>query len=481
MDIKRLARHDGFFLTAIVFAVLGIHGSFLIEGFGEQDMARLVNDAIIWRDNPGYPSAPEAGYRPRVLPLSLILIRAMLESGVVPSALPAILNTINLICGALVLVPLFLIWRRLADRQSAYLALAFVSTTPALWFASIYGYPHLVSFTLFVSALYLFVIALDHRGGAFVALSFAAAVVLGIGLGIKADLILAGGALFGALWLQGRVTVATVLAALTIGAFGLFVPWVLHELIFPPTVDAASYITNWNSRYPMSLGAVTNPHNLLVNLRTSGSVYFVAILFALVYLWRRHEERRIVVFVLLWALPVVVFWDLRIGNSARHVMSAFVPMALVLALLVQRLFSRRRLRLGAAAVLLLANYALGTPSADIVAPSTRLIASSRLLQEKVSRLHREAAAIARLDDARIFVVGSWANPYAIFAMLAKARMVHQGDDLILTLANGETQRFARAYVRDLKEARYLAAQKRAQGYRVVSLSYDDAELAQAGR
>ena len=126
MDIKRLARHDGFFLTVIVFAVLSVHGALLVQGLGEQDTARLVNDAIIWRDNPGHPSTPQAGYRPRVLPLSLILIRAMLESGVAPSALPAALNTINLICGALVLVPLFLIWRRLADRQSAYLALAFV-------------------------------------------------------------------------------------------------------------------------------------------------------------------------------------------------------------------------------------------------------------------------------------------------------------------------------------------------------------------
>ena len=66
-------------------------------------------------------------------------------------------------------------------------------------------------------------------------------------------------------------------------------------------------------------------------------------------------------------------------------------------------------------------------------------------------------------------------------MLAKAQMVRQDDELILTLANGRIQRFARAYVHDLKEARYLAAQKRAQGYRVVSLNYDDAELAQAAQ
>jgi 4-amino-4-deoxy-L-arabinose transferase-like glycosyltransferase len=225
------------------------------------------------------------------------------------------------------------------------------------------------------------------------------------------------------------------------------------------------------------MAAAIDPRNLMVLPTTGGFVYSLAIAFALIYLWRCREDRRLVVFALLWAVPVVVFWGLRDGNSARHLMSAFVPMALVLALLVQRLFSRHGVRFAAAAVLLLGNYALAAPSAGMVRPSTRLIDSSRLLQEKVSRLHRDAAAIASLDDAKVFLVGSWANPYVVFAMLAKARTVRHGDELMLTLADGQTQRFARAYVLDVDDARRLAAQKRAQGYRVVSLNYDDAELA----
>ena len=116
---RRLLSDDRAVLTIIVTASMAVHGVAMLSGLGEQDSARILNDAFIWRDNPSYLSLPEVGYRPRVLPLSLIILRSVLQAGVPMSALPHIMNVTNVVVGAFSLVPLFLIWRRIAGRQAA--------------------------------------------------------------------------------------------------------------------------------------------------------------------------------------------------------------------------------------------------------------------------------------------------------------------------------------------------------------------------
>lgn len=477
--LRRVFRDDRGLLALLVAASAVVHGALLIRGIGEPDTARLINDAIIWAQNPGYLSDPDVEYRGRVLPLTMIILRGLLRCGVAASDLPAILNAVNLAVGALGLVPLFLVCRCIAGRSAGYLALAFASVMPAFWFANIYGYPHLPSFALFLVALYLFLVALNYSGPKLAYWSLAAALTLGVGLGIKADLVLACGAFFGALWIRRRVELAAVAAAALVCAFGAFVPWMLHELMARTAAGALVYAAEYERIFPASLSTLVDPANVMRGFMAAGWVLSVLILFALASLWRVREQRPVVVFVLAWAVPVSLFWGLRDGNSSRHMMSAVVPMALVLAILFQQRFHRPAVRWSVVCAVLAINHALGISHGGSVSPSSRLIAGSLLLQDRIADLHREADAIAERRDAKVFLVGSGTNPYATFAMLRKARAVrHLGRwQLELVLPDGATQILDQAYVVENEEALSLIVRKRAEGYRVVSLEYLETDSA----
>ena len=153
-------------------------------------------------------------------------------------------------------------------------------------------------------------------------------------------------------------------------------------------------------------------------------------------------------------------------------------MALLPAVLIHRIPVNMAARCSIAAALIFANYFLGEPKGGINVPSPRLMASARLFEEGVASLHARADVLAQIADPKVALVGTWHNPWAIFPFLAKARSVrHVGEwQFDLELPDGSIQRFVRIRPRYRKDAPQIAADWRAQGYRVISLNYDPEEL-----
>ena len=478
MTLDRFRSDDRPILALVVLASIAVHGVAMIEGLGEQDSARILNDAFIWKDNPGYLSSPEVEYRPRVLPLVLVLVRLLLQLGIPLSSMPQIMNGTNVGVGALALVPLFLIWRRIAGRQAAYIALALASAMPAFWLANIYGYPHLIGFALFLAALNCFLIALDHDGRAFVRWSILAGALLALSLGTKADLILSGGAFLGAAWLTRRLTVTTTVAALAIPTAALVFASGMYEIIAGSEVTPVAYAAEWEQRFPLSLASLLGSENRAVTLRAPGRVMAMAVALSAVILLFRPDDRRTVFFIMAWTIPTLLFWGVRQGNSARHLMAAFVPMAVLASIAIRRIGGTRLVGALATIVLLVANYGVGSPNRSSIAPSARLIASRALFQDYVAGLHAAAGAIADFDEKSIFVLGKGGNAYATFALLTKARSVRrvQPEMLELQREDGAIQRVGQAYVVDHRYAAQAARQRQEEGYHVVSIDYDLAAL-----
>ena len=52
-----------------------------IDGFGEQDAARLLNDAIIW-SKAGYLDPELTQYRARISPLYIFALKSLVDFGV---------------------------------------------------------------------------------------------------------------------------------------------------------------------------------------------------------------------------------------------------------------------------------------------------------------------------------------------------------------------------------------------------------------
>jgi hypothetical protein len=453
-------------LVIILFLAPSVHGTFMINGFGEPDSVRIANDAILWHHSAAHINSGELQYRARVLPFWLFFNRILLDLGTAPVALPAIYNTLNVVAGCLVLIPLFLIWRRLVGREIAYWGLLVVNIMPAFWLANIYGFPHLVGFTFCIYALLVFIVAVDRQESPHVGFIVLSSALLGLGLSIKADLILTCGALFGALCILEKFSVRRVGASFLVPALGLLAPLLLFAALVDPQEEAVEFATSCNQSFPTTLSAVFSSQNIWVNLSSAGPLLTVITICAVGYMLISKEHRGIAVFVLCWRLPVILFWDIRHGNSVRHLMAAVVP------LLAKRLIGRRWLRGLLIILILLGNYYIMPPTSNTVISSTRLIESRHLFQAEVEKWHAGAHRLAQTKEQKLFLIGSWINPYVLFEFLKSARTINRGAELHIKLHDGRSKIIAMAYTQDEATAQKMVLKKTAQGYHVASLQFN---------
>lgn len=470
--ITRRTSGDLIPLVIILLLALSVHGTFMINGFGEPDSVRAANDAILWHHDDAHINSGAMQYRARVLPAWLLFNRILLDLGTAPEMLPAIYNTLNVVAGSLVLIPLFLIWRRLAGREIAYWGLLVVNFMPAFWLANIYGFPHLVGFTFCIFALHVFIVAVHRQEFPHVGLILLSAALLGLGLSIKADLILICGALFGVLRALQKITIRSVGVSLLIPALGLLAPLFLFATFVDPQEATVEFATSWNQSFPVTISAVFSFQNIWVNLLSAGPLLTVITICAVGYMLSCKEHRGVAVFVLCWSLPVILFWDIRHGNSARHLMSAVVPLAIIVPLLAKSLIGLKWLRGLLITLILLGNYYTMPPTSATVTPGTRLIESRQLFQTEIEKWHTDAGRLAQTKEQKLFLIGSWSNPYVLFEFLKRARSINNGAELHIKLHDGTSKTIVMAYIQEEATAREMALKKTAQGYHVISLQFD---------
>lgn len=463
-------------LAGLVACSLIVNLHFSIRGFGEQDTARLVNDALVLH-HTGRIVDESGNYRLRILPLSIHALKSLLALGIRPSALAQLLNQANAVLGALILIPLYFLGRRLASPQVSFTALILFSFMPVFWLARIYGYPHLAALFFFTVSLALFVRALDLDRARFRVLLALSAVSIAVATGIKADVMLAGGAfLVAALIRPGGFTRRYVVAVSIIYLVAIASPFVLKALLLDvpqPTGGVAGFVSSWSARFPLSRWALTSGDNVEINLRAFGFLFAMTALVAAGYLLSNAAGRRLLFFVACWSLPVVLFWGARPGNSARHLLSVAFPVALLIALFVIAVLRSPTQRAAALSALVVLNYFSGPlPSSSTIAPSTELISSRDMLQSETDRLMAVGSEFATSSEAKKLLVGSWTSPYVMFQVLSGARAMKYDDGLLVTAEDGSTSRISWADATTRRQAEAASLNGRKQGYWVWSAEHD---------
>jgi len=412
---------------AAVLASIVLHGVFIIRGFGEADAARLVVAAQEWHMTG---RALYQSYIFRTSPLYIHTIKAMLGAGVSPSALPAVLNWAAVVISSLALIPLYLLWRRIARRGVATIACILLFFTPAYWLTGMYGMAHLPAFSLFVVGLTLFTFALKKKGKTQTLMLAGAVATAMVGVAFKADMVLCYGAFLGAaLWARAAKR-RIVLWSLAIPALSFLGVTIYARLIAPSLSGVTSFAGAWSNNFPFTLSALTDEHNRSVLLNSTGAVLSVFILLAVADRLFRRRNLRELAFAGFWALPPILFWGLRLGNSARHMMAAIPVLLLIVGIVLVFYLRSSRLRGLAVIAVLALNYAVGPSEGDAKARTSKLHVLQQSTQSMVDHRHRGARSFATFPVPRKMFVGGPGAPYALFEVMVRSKEIetYEGED-----------------------------------------------------
>lgn len=462
-------------LIVLIFGVLVQH--FRLTGLGEPDSARLVNDAFVWHATGSIPERV-ADYRAKILPLSIIVLKKVLDFGVPIQKLPSLLNSANAVAGPLMLIPLFWIWRRLTDGKTALLGILLTIPVPAFWIANLYGYPHLPSLSLAISSLAAFLGYLQSRGYKRLCLGLLAAALMCLATCVKADTILLGGVFFGLVytterrWFSRQQVMAGVIVFLAAA-----LPLVLEKIAIPVTsdVNGQQFLADWSHRFPLSRYAFFGPSNLFVSAHAGGPLLLLASFISAGILLTNHKNRELLLIIAMWSIPSVFFWGMRPGNSARHLLLPLLPLGMVTATAIRILFAEKCRQWGALCALLIGSYVSTGTSGATIAPGSNLFSSPRYIQKRIDS-SMALGSNFQAHGKKVMVVGGGANPYMEFGIFSHTNRLrylgsdgpHKGQAWEIEDKNGQSYKLLFKYVTS-ESGRLMAVNNgRKRGFEVVA-------------
>lgn len=395
-------RHDGLFLAMIAVVLLVVHAVFRIEGFGEYDACKLAVYGFSWHkfgtDSISIWGSP---YPFRTSLVYIWGIKKSLDLGLPVDRVPELMNWFNVLTGSLIVVPLWLIWKRVTDRRTACLGIGLLAFAPAIWQGSIYGMPHMPAFFFLCCSLLCFMGAMQSPLPLKSALVVLSAFLAFLAFGCKADSVLAAGAFLGILLFLPNRNVFSILSVLFVIAVPLITILAFPRLVFHGVLPVNEFAGQWSQSYPFTLRALVDAKNLAATVTSVGCVFSLFIFFTLIAGIPKSKNIRLLLFCLSWSLPAALFWGLKMGNSARHMM---VPMTgfLFWAAWVLRHYVKGRALVITVLLLIIGNYLI-SPAALLprtYRPSSRLIKANSALQEVTRKRHaigREFAALPPAD------------------------------------------------------------------------------------
>ncbi|HEY2408473.1 MAG TPA: hypothetical protein VGI10_20850 [Polyangiaceae bacterium] len=458
-----------------------VYASCRLPGFGEQDSARLAEDSVLWHFARSV-AIDDFDYRLRTSPLYIHFIKVALDVGLPIRRVPALMNWFGAFMSGVCLAGLYYLFKVFSERALAATAVALCALTPGFWVCSIYGIPTIPGLTLWVLSALAFARACtlerwrDPKFTAFVILSG----LLGfLALSLKADLILCSG-LFLALALKQRgrrlflmataaATVTTALGASllythaissTHSAFG-------HE---SQRQSLSDFSSGWSTRFPFDVDYLLNANNSATITHAAGSVLFATMAVAVLSgLLAGGKSAQIARAATLAAVPTILFWGLKSGNSARH----NVPALPLLVLAACNLFfvatgSAARARLLVALVLLFS--CLDTTGRGSVVPPANLQLLTQQLHTSSHQLHQSARDFLRQPGPRKALIEGYLSAYdefEAFALEGRLRF----DPVAMEITREPDQHIRLVHVRDSGDARRRAQALRDEGWQVFSLQY----------
>lgn len=123
---------------------------------------------------------------------------------------------------------------------------------------------------------------------------------------------------------------------------------------------------------------------------------------------------KVLLFTLFWALPLLLFWSLKIGNSARHMMAGFCPLMFVGALTAVETLRNPKIRWPVLLVILAGNFFI-SPKGGTISPTANLIELNRIVEDFAFVRHTFAKAFAELVDVENkLYIGSTTLAYVEF-------------------------------------------------------------------
>jgi YD repeat-containing protein len=460
----------------IGFAVM-IHAPFHFgSSYGEQDTARLVNDALVWLKT-GLRTESLAEYRYYVCPGYIWLSKQVVSLSQLTSVHPAFyLNTLNLLAVILIVIPTFLFFKRLVGHESAFLGTIVLSLIPTFWQSGLYGFPHLLSMLFMVCALLLYDRHLTSETMKAAPLLLIG-LLLSIALLLKADTILTGVAMFGLVLYRKRLSRRNVLVAVGLLLLPLILSFAVSKLLLASS--PAEYMSQWNKQYNASLWKVFSIRALGGVVMSMGllsiPVFFVSLVFLL-----RKKRFSLALLLAVWFLTPLAFWVSRIADSSRHHLQASLPLALGVGVLLGSVKWKPSLRYMALIALLLVNYFSFPASSSTLATSGNLARSSYLIKERVSQYHRVAEQYAEIDAEKKVILGTITNPYVDNEILRRAPTVESvkrytplGYDAIEIHYSSNGKQYLSSSVRARpEEVPTIITLYQNAGYQVYSMEYD---------
>ena len=392
--------------------------------YGEQDVARLVNSALLWT-RAGLRTEALSQYQYYTSPAYIWLITLLLpgtRGALAPAA--AALNTINLIGAVIITVPLYLLFRRIAGGHAALIGTLFLSLAPAFWQGGLYGFPTMPAALFMVVALWLFDRWLVGDGGPRAAAPtlVACGLCLTVAILLKADIYLSAVALWGLLLYRRRWSWRNAALLALVGAAPVAILYGVATALLQESPDAIVYAGTWSRTFPILPGTTLTTARALQVAKSFGIFSLPVFALALLLLLRAREYA-LAALLLTWALLPVAFWIGRYGDVARHYFQSAIPVALGIGLAFARLRIPETWRYVALAMLATANYWAFAPSASTAVTSGNLIRSGQLAARRVAVYHRLARAYAEQDVPRTAFLGSFTTPFAENQVLSLADSV----------------------------------------------------------
>jgi hypothetical protein len=159
-------------------------------------------------------------------------------------------------------------------------------------------------------------------------------------------------------------------------------------------------------------------------------VLAVVVVLALIAVILDKRHRRHLIMAALWALPPMLFWGLKLGNSARHMMAAVAVLLFLVAIVITSRIRVVTLRVAVVALLLTMNYVLGPAKGNTISPTSQLHALNGHVQEYVDNLHRGGRAFAVFPVPSKMFVGGPGAAYALHEVMSRSKALesHENDD-----------------------------------------------------
>jgi hypothetical protein len=403
-----LMRYELPILVACIGISILVHALFVVGGFGEPDAARLAVFAAEWHQTGSIHSYT---YHVRTSPLYIHSMKIMLDLGMPLGSIPPLINWMSLILGSLTLLPLYRLWKILSGSAVSAMACLFFTLTPAFWLANIYGMAHLVGFTALVISFLLFAesIIKEHKGKT---IWLVGSIILAcLSVSLKADLILCFGAYLGLVLCHGVTKIRLILLSLLLPVIATGFVIIYANVIIPDMPSLTESTGTWMKSFPFTIEAIMNPANRMIPIKSAGLFLFAAGVLSIGYCIVRQQQLRLLLFALLWSLPPILFWGLKMGNSSRHMMGSLAPIMFIVAVVLIGFFRHNIFRLLAVTVLLVGNYIVGSGNST-VSPPPQLHRLSKIVGKYSGWRHNVAELFAEMDDIENkMYVGNTTIPY----------------------------------------------------------------------